>query len=70
MELIANKSQSLSSEYSLILTGRSNQILIINNAQWRDVGVYKCIASIDHTMTEAQTSLNVLSKKCIYTWHS
>ena len=57
MEIITNRSQTL------ILTGPAgSQTLIINNTQWRDVGVYKCIASIDGTIIETETSLDVLSK--------
>ena len=49
------------SEYSLIARNR-NQTLIINNAQWRHAGVYKCIASINGEVLEAETSLDVLSE--------
>ena len=60
MEIITNRSQTL------ILTGPAgSQTLIINNTQWRDVGVYKCIASIDGTIIETETSLDVLSKPLI-----
>ena len=61
MEIIANRSQLLSSEYSL-MAGHRTQTLIISNAQWRHVGVYKCITSIDDTVIEAETSLDVLSE--------
>ena len=61
MEIIANRSQSLSSEYSLMV-GHRSQTLIINSAQWRHVGVYKCTASIEDTVIEAETSLDVLSE--------
>ena len=65
MEIIANRSQSPSSEYSL-MAGQKNQTLIIGDAQWRHVGVYKCITSIDGTIIEAEASLDVLSKPMWY----
>ena len=49
------------SEYSLIARNRS-QTLIINNAQWRHAGVYKCIASINGEVLKAEASLDVLSE--------
>ena len=61
MKIITNRSQSLSTEYS-VMDGHRNQTLIISNAQWRHVGVYKCIASIEGTVIEAETSLDVLSE--------
>ena len=65
MKVIANRSQSVSSEYSFTLIGPRSHVLIINNAQWKHVGVYKCIASIDSKMIETQASLDVLSKLCV-----
>ena len=65
METIANRSQSLSPEYSLI-AGQKSQMLIIGDAQWSHVGVYRCIAAIDGMTIEAQTSLDVLSKLCMW----
>lgn len=62
MKVIANRSQTLSSEYSFTLIGLRSHALIINDAQWKHAGVYKCIASIDSKKTEAQTSLDVFSK--------
>ena len=63
MEIIANRSQPLSSQYAIRVAGRTRrQNLIINDAQWRDVGVYKCIASINGIKIEAETSLDVLSE--------
>ena len=61
MEIIANQSQSLSPQYTVTI-GEKSQTLIIDNIQWRHVGVYKCIASIDGTVIEAETSLDVLSE--------
>ena len=60
-ETVANRSQPHSSKYS-ITTGQKSQTLSIINAQWSDVGVYKCIASINSTLIEAETSLDVLSE--------
>ena len=60
--LIINDSQSLTSEYGFRSTGLRSHTLIVNNAQWKHIGVYKCIASIGSKKIEAQTSLNVLSK--------
>ncbi len=67
METIANQSQllPLSAKYTVRNNVRQkSQTLnfVINNAQWRDVGVYKCIAAINGTLIEAQTSLNILSE--------
>jgi hypothetical protein len=59
MEIIVNQSQPLSPQYTVTL-GVNSQILIIENSQWNDVGVYKCIASINGTVIEAETTLNVL----------
>ena len=61
MNTIAKNGQSLSSEYSLIIGYRS-QTLIINNAQWRNVGIYKCIVAINGTIIEAEARLEVLSE--------
>ena len=61
MEIVANQSQPLSSQYT-IKGGQKSQALIIEDAQWRHVGVYKCIADIDGMIIQAQTSLNVLSE--------
>ena len=61
MEIITNSSQSLSTEY-FVMDGHRSQTLIISSVQWRHVGVYKCIASIDGTVIEAETSLDVLSE--------
>jgi hypothetical protein len=61
MEIIANRIQLLPSQYT-VRSGRKSQALIIDDAQWRHVGVYKCIAAIDGTVIEAQTSLDVLSE--------
>lgn len=58
---IANNSQSLSPEYSLII-GYSSQTLVINNAQWRNVGIYKCTVAINGTVVEAEARLDVLSE--------
>ena len=67
--LIINGSQSLSSEYAFKSTGLRSHALIINNAQWKHTGVYKCIPSIGSKKIEAQTSLDVLSKLLIlYMW--
>ncbi len=60
-DTIAKSSQSLSSEYSLLFGYRS-QTLVINNAQWRNVGIYKCIVAINGTITEAEARLDVLSE--------
>ena len=64
MEIIANRSQPLSSQYTIRAAGHTrSQILIINDAQWRDVGVYGCIASINNGIKiEAETSLDVFSE--------
>ncbi len=64
METVANQSQPLSVQYTIRVAGQRSQTLVINNAQWRDVGVYKCIASIGSTIIEAEASLDVLSKLC------
>ena len=61
METVANRSQLLSSQYALRI-GLKSQALIIDDAQWRHVGVYKCIADIDGMIIQAQTSLDVLSE--------
>lgn len=61
VEIIANQSWSLSPEYT-ITTGHRNQTLTISNAQWSNVGVYVCIASINGTMIQAEADLDVLSK--------
>ena len=61
METIANRSQPLSSQYT-VTDGQKSQTLVINNAQWRHVGVYKCIASIGGTLIEAEANLDVLSE--------
>ena len=61
LETIANQSQLLSPQYS-VRVGQNSQTLIIENAQWSDVGVYKCIASINSTVIEVETNLNVLSE--------
>ena len=58
---MANRSQLLSSQYT-IRSGRNSQVLIIEDAQWRHVGVYKCITDIDGMIIQAQTSLDVLSE--------
>jgi hypothetical protein len=61
MEIVGNRIQLLPSQYT-IRNGQKSQALIINDAQWKYVGVYKCIAAIDGTIIEAQTSLDVLSE--------
>jgi hypothetical protein len=61
MEIVANRSQLLLSQFA-VRNEQKSQALIISDAQWRDVGVYKCIAAIDGMMIEAQTSLDVLSE--------
>ena len=61
METVANRSQLLSSQYAVRI-GQKSQALIIDDAQWRHVGVYKCIADIDGMIIQAQTSLDVLSE--------
>ena len=61
METVANRSQLLSSRYTVRI-GLKSQALIIDDAQWRHVGVYKCIADIDGMIIQAQTSLDVLSE--------
>ena len=58
---VANRSQSPSSQHT-VTTRQKSQTLIIDNAQWSDVGVYKCIASINGTLIEAETSLDVHSE--------
>jgi hypothetical protein len=63
---IINGRQSLSSEYTFTSTGLGSHALIINNAQWKHTGVYKCIASIGSKKIEVQTSLDVLSKLLIF----
>ena len=63
-ETVANRTEPLSSKYT-VTTGQKSQTLSITNAQWSDVGVYKCIASINSTLIEAETSLNVLSEYTI-----
>ena len=60
-ERIANQSQSLSPKYTITF-GQKSQTLIIVNSQWSDVGVYKCIATINNTEIEAEVNLNVLSE--------
>ena len=65
MKVIANRSQSVSFEYSFTLIGPRSHALIINNAQWKHIGVYKCIASIDSKRIETQASLDVLSQLCM-----
>ena len=60
-ETLANRSQLLSSQYT-IRSGEKSQALIIEDAQWRHVGVYKCITHIDGMIIQAQTSLDVLSE--------
>ena len=62
METVANRSQLLSSQYYTARSGRKSQALIIEDAQWRHVGVYKCITHIDGMIIQAQTSLDVLSE--------
>ena len=65
--VLANLSLQLSAKYT-VRNGQKSQTLIISNAQWRDVGVYKCIAAVDDgTVIEAQTSLDVLSELYNYT---
>ena len=61
METVANRSKPFSFKYT-ITTGQKSQTLMITNAQWSDVGVYKCIASVNETLIEAETSLDVLSE--------
>ena len=61
METVVNRSQLFSSQYT-VRNGQKSQTLIIDNAQWRHAGVYKCIAAINGMIIEAQTSLDVLSK--------
>lgn len=64
-DTIAKNSQPLSSKYSLVIGYRS-QTLIITNAQWRDVGIFKCIAAINGTVIEAEARLDVLSESLQY----
>ena len=61
METVANRSQTLSSQYT-VGNGQKSQSLIINDAHWRHAGVYKCIATINNTIIDVQTSLDVLSE--------
>ena len=61
METVANRSQTLSSQYT-VGNGQKSQSLIINDAHWRHAGVYKCIATVNNTIIEGQTSLDVLSE--------
>lgn len=61
METVANQSQLFSSQYE-VRNGQKSQTLIINNAQWRHAGAYKCIVTINGTIIEAQTSLDILSE--------
>ena len=62
-ETVANrKSTTLFQVHHNNWTEEPNTPLGINNAQWSDVGVYKCIASINGTLIEAETSLDVLSE--------
>ena len=60
METVANRSQLLSSQFT-VRNGQKSQTLIINDAQWRHAGAYKCIAAINGTIIEAQTILDVVS---------
>lgn len=62
-KVIARRSQLLSYEYSLMTDHRS-QTLIIGNAQWRHVGIYKCTTSdsTNSTVIEAEARLDVLSE--------
>ncbi len=65
METIANQSRllPLSAKYTVRNNFRQkSQTLVINNAQWRDVGVYKCVAAINGTLVEDETSLDILSE--------
>ena len=64
--VLANLSLQLSAKYT-VRNGQKSQTLIISDTQWRDVGVYKCIAAVDGTVIEAQTSLDVLSELYNYT---
>ena len=59
--IVANRSQPLSSQYT-IRSGQKSQALIIKDAEWRHVGVYKCIADINGMIIQAQTSLDVLGE--------
>ena len=61
MEIISNRSQLLIPQYT-VGNGLNSQVLVINNAQWSDVGIYKCIAAIDGKTIEAEASLDVLSE--------
>ena len=61
IKTVSNQSQLLSSEYA-VRSGQKSQALIIDDAQWRHVRVYKCIADIDGMVIQAQTSLDVLSE--------
>ena len=63
-EMIVNQGQPFSSQYA-VTVGEGNETLIIESTQWRHVGVYKCIASIDGTVIAAETSLDVLSELTI-----
>ena len=60
-ETVANQSQLLSSQYT-IRRGEKSQVLIIEDAQWRHMGVYMCIADIDSMVIQVQASLDVLSE--------
>lgn len=60
-ETITNQSQPISPQYT-VTVGQKSQTLIIQNVQWSDVGAYKCIASINGTLIESETNLNVLSE--------
>ena len=66
METVANRSQLLSSQFT-VRNGQKSQTVIINDAHWRHAGAYKCIAAINGTIIEAQTSLDVLSMLYIET---
>ena len=61
IETVANRNQPLSSQYT-IRSGEKSQTLIIDDAQWRHAGVYKCIADIDSMVIQVQASLDVLSE--------
>ena len=58
---IANRSDSLSADYSVI-SGQRSQVLIITRVQWRHEGVYTCIVSSENSQILAEALLNVPSE--------
>ena len=63
-EIIVNSSGPLSAEY-FIVAGQRSQALVVSKVQWKHVGVYKCIVSLDNHHLAAEGSLNV-SSKCMH----